>query len=311
MTTPKILIIGANGQIGFELAEALALRHGRDAVVTSDIAPQGRLPELTYEMFDVTDADALQRLIDHYKITQIYHLAAALSARAEQNPTWAWHLNMTGLFNVLEAARLQKLERIFWPSSIAVFGATTPQHMAPQKTVTEPSTIYGISKLAGEGWCDWYHKVHGVDIRSLRYPGLISYKSSPGGGTTDYAVDIFHHAVQGRPYTCFLKKDTALPLMYMPDAVRATIELMEAPASAIRERRAYNLAGMSITPAVLAEEIARHVPGFKISYAPDFRQRIAQTWPASIDDGCAQHDWGWKLEFDLPALVEEMLEKLR
>ncbi|MBL8327483.1 MAG: NAD-dependent epimerase/dehydratase family protein [Rubrivivax sp.] len=308
---PKILIIGANGQIGTELAEALLQRHGRAAVVTSDLASFGRVPGLAHEQLDCTDAGALTQVVERHGITQIYHLAAALSARGEQHPMWAWDLNMKGLLNVLELARSHRLQRIFWPSSIAAFGPGTPRHHTPQHTVMDPSTVYGISKLAGEGWCAWYHRNHGVDVRSLRYPGLISWKTAPGGGTTDYAVEIFHQALKQGRYTSFLREDTALPMMYMPDAIRATLELMEAPAQSVRERQSYNLAGISFTPVQIAEAIARRVPGFTLRCEPDFRQAIADSWPASIDDLAAQRDWGWQLGFGLQAMVDDMLENLR
>ena len=309
-TAPRILIIGANGQIGTELAEALMARHGREAVITSDLSPKGRVPGLVHEALDVTDAAALTAIAERHGITQIYHLAAALSARGEQHPMWAWDLNMKGLLNVLELARTHHLHRVFWPSSIAAFGPTTPRDQTPQKTVMEPSTVYGISKLAGEGWCAWYHRMHGVDVRSLRYPGLISWKTPPGGGTTDYAVEIFHEAIKQQRYTSFLGADTALPMMYMPDAIRATLALMDAPAEAIRERHSYNLAGVSFTPAEIAAVIAAERPGFEISYAPDFRQAIADSWPRSIDDAAARADWGWQPEYDLLAMSRDMLAHL-
>lgn len=307
MTTPKILIIGANGQIGSELAEALIERHGAEAIVTSDIAEHGRVAGAAYERLDVLDKPALEAVVKRHRTTQIYHLAAALSARGEQHPVWAWDLNMRGLLNVLELAREVKLERLFWPSSIAAFGPGTPADPAPQHTVMDPGTVYGISKLAGERWCAWYHAKHGVDVRSLRYPGLISYKTPPGGGTTDYAVEIFHAARGRGRYECFLSADTRLPMMYMPDALRATIELMEAPAQQIRERGSYNLAGVSFTPAEIAAAITRRVPSFVVSYAPDFRQAIADTWPKSIDDSAARHDWGWVPQYGLDSMVEDML----
>jgi nucleoside-diphosphate-sugar epimerase len=307
---PKILIIGANGQIGTELAEALALRHGDAAVVTGDLAPEGRIARIAHEAFDVTDAAALAAVVRRHRVTQIYHLAAALSANGEKHPQWAWNLNMGGLLNVLELARHDRLERVFWPSSIAAFGPTTPA-TAAQHTVMDPSTVYGISKLAGERWCAWYHANHRVDVRSLRYPGLISWKTAPGGGTTDYAVEIFHAALQERRYTSFLREDTRLPMMYMPDAIRATIELMEAPAERVRERGSYNLAGLSFTPREIADEIARHVPGFALSCEPDFRQAIADSWPQVIDDAQARADWGWRARFDLRAMVADMLANLK
>ena len=307
---PMILIIGANGQIGTELAEALAQRHGPAAVVTSDLAPQGRVAGITHEALDVTDAAALAAVVKRHAINQVYLLAAALSANGEQHPQWAWRLNMDGLLNVLELARTAKLRQVFWPSSIAAFGPGTPA-TAPQHGVMDPGTVYGISKLAGERWCAWYHAKHGVDVRSLRYPGLISWKTPPGGGTTDYAVDIFHQAIKTGRYTSFLAADTRLPMMYMPDAIRATLALMAAPAAAITERGSYNLAAISFTPAEIAAEIARRMPGFTLTCAPDFRQAIAASWPQAIDDQLARRDWGWAPQFDLPAMVDDMLAQLR
>jgi nucleoside-diphosphate-sugar epimerase len=306
----KILIIGANGQIGTELATELAKLHGNDAVITSDLAPKGRVPALHHETLDVTDAGALTDIVKRHKITQIYHLAAALSANGEKHPMWAWDLNMKGLLNVLELARHEKLDKIFWPSSIAAFGPNTPALDTPQTTVMDPTTVYGISKLAGERWCDWYHAKHGVDVRSLRYPGLISWKTPPGGGTTDYAVEIFHSALKDGRYTCFLKEDQALPMMYMPDALRATLELMEAPADHIKQRGSYNLAGVSFTPAQIATSIRRRIPGFTMDCQPDFRQAIAASWPQRIADSAAQVDWGWQLRYDLDAMVDDMLLNL-
>jgi len=309
--SPRILIIGANGQIGTELAQALVLRHGPQAVITSDLVPDGRVLGVRHEVLDATEAGALTDLVERLRITQIYLLAAALSARGEQHPKWAWDLNMKGLLNVLEVARTHHLQRVFWPSSIAAFGPSTPRDQTPQKTVMEPATVYGISKLAGEGWCDWYHRNHGVDVRSLRYPGLISWKTAPGGGTTDYAIEIFHAALRDGRYTSFLAGDTALPMMYMPDAIRATLELMDAPVAAIRERHSYNLAGVSFTPVQIAAAIAQQVPGFALQCASDFRQAIADSWPRSIDDSAARADWGWQPRFDLDALVSDMLAHLQ
>jgi nucleoside-diphosphate-sugar epimerase len=307
----RILIIGANGQIGSELAGELVARHGAGTVVTSDLAPVGRVPGLAHEALDVTDAAALLSVVERHQVTQIYHLAAALSATGEKHPMWAWDLNMKGLLNVLELARTHKLERVFWPSSIAAFGPSTPKDATPQHTVMDPTTVYGVSKLAGERWCAWYHANHGVDVRSLRYPGLISYKTPPGGGTTDYAVEIFHAALKDGRYTCFLKHDQALPMMYMPDALRATIELMEAPADRIGERGSYNLAGVSFTPTEIAAAIRKRIPGFTFDCKSDFRQQIAASWPRSIDDRVAQRDWGWRPRYDLQAMVDDMLENLR
>ncbi len=308
---PRILIIGANGQIGTELTHALVERHGPEAVVTSDLAPDGRVLGVRHEAFDATDGAALTEVVERHGITQIYLLAAALSARGEQHPKWAWDLNMKGLLNVLELARTHKLQRIFWPSSIAAFGPSTPRDHTPQKTVMDPTTVYGISKLAGEGWCAWYHRNHGVDVRSIRYPGLISWKTPPGGGTTDYAVEIFHEALRHGRYTSFLGGHTALPMMYMPDAIRATLELMEAPVEQVRERGGYNLAGVSFTPVQIAASIRRHIPGFTLQCVPDYRQAIADSWPRSIDDSAARTDWGWRAQFDLDAMVDDMLQNLR
>ena len=306
----RILIIGANGQIGTELTQALVQRHGPDAVVTSDLVPDGRVLGVRHEALDATEAGALTEVVERHRITQIYLLAAALSARGEQHPKWAWDLNMKGLLNVLELARTHKLQRVFWPSSIAAFGPSTPRDHTPQKTVMDPSTVYGISKLAGEGWCAWYHRHHGVDVRSLRYPGLISWKTPPGGGTTDYAVEIFHTALKAGRYTCFLNEDQALPMMYMPDAIRATLQLMEAPAERVTERGAYNLAGISFTPLDIAAAIRNRLPAFTMDIEPDFRQAIAASWPRSIDDGAAQRDWGWRPRYDLQAMVDDMLANL-
>jgi nucleoside-diphosphate-sugar epimerase len=307
----KILLIGANGQIGTELAVALAERHGDDAIVTSDLAPQGKVPGLAHEALDCTDIGALTQIVERHAITQVYHLAAALSARGEKHPMWAWDLNMKGLLNVLEVARSHKLQRIFWPSSIAAFGPGTPQEHTPQQTVMDPSTVYGISKLAGEGWCAWYHQHHGVDVRSLRYPGLISWKTPPGGGTTDYAVEIFHAALNKGRYTCFLEAQQALPMMYMDDAIRATLELMSAPAERVLDRHSYNLAGISFTPLQIAAAIRERLPQFTMDCVPDFRQAIAATWPRSIDDSAAQRHWGWQPRYDLGAMVDAMLDNLR
>jgi len=307
----NILIIGANGQLGSELSVALAGKFGQNHVVTSDISSSQASTRLKHVILDVTDAEALRTVVSDNSITQIYHLAAALSATGEKKPLWAWNLNMTGLLNVLELAREHKVIRVFWPSSIAVFGSTTPPVQTPQKTIIEPETIYGISKQAGEGLCRWYHEKHGVDVRSLRYPGLISHKTPPGGGTTDYAIEIFHSAVKGDEYMCFLKADETLPMMLMPDAVRATLELMDAPQDAITEWGSYNISGVSFSPTEIADEISQLCPGFRISYAPDYRQTIAETWPDSLDDSQAQKDWGWKAQYGLSEMVSEMLSGIR
>jgi nucleoside-diphosphate-sugar epimerase len=308
--TRRALIIGANGQIGSELTEALIARLGRDNVVASDIAPKGRIAGARYVPLDVTKIDHLRSVVRTDDITEIYHLAAMLSATGEKSPLAAWHLNMESLLNVLEVAKSEKVARVFWPSSIAAFGPKTPADDTPQDTIMDPNTVYGISKLAGERWCEYYFEKFGVDVRSLRYPGLISYKTPPGGGTTDYAIEIFHAAKRGNHYTCFLEKDTALPMMYMPDAIRATLELMEAPAEFIRERGSYNLAGISFTPAEITAAIAKVQPEFSARYEPDFRQKIAASWPSSIDDQKASADWGWKLQYDLEAMVADMLRNV-
>ncbi len=308
----KILIIGACGQIGVELSLALRQRYGVANVIASDIRPaHPLLGEGPYELLDATDGAALQALVRREKITQVYLLAAMLSATGEKNPMRAWDINMRSLLQLLEIGVQEKLSRIYWPSSIAAFGPTTPRANTPQATIMEPGTVYGISKYAGELWCQYYHQRYGLDVRSLRYPGLISWKGEPGGGTTDYAVEIYHQALASGSYTCFLAADTYLPMMYMDDAIRATIELMEAPAEKLSTRMAYNLSAMSFSPVEIAAAIAKHVPGFQISYAPDFRQQIAEGWPQSIDDSLARKDWGWKPEFDLERMTADMLQHLR
>jgi len=306
-----ILVTGANGQLGGELIEALAAYYGADKVIASDIKAAQQIKGVTHEICDVMDISALEALIQKYKIGQIYHLAAALSATAEQKPLSSWSLNMTGLLNVLEMASYCKLEKIFWPSSIGAFGASTPANNTPQQTIMEPDTVYGISKLAGEGWCRWYQLNRGLDIRSLRYPGLISHKVPPGGGTTDYAIDIFHAALAGKTYICPLEPDTYLPMMYMPDALRATIELMQADLNHVSSPVSYNLTAMSFTPAQLAQEIRNHIADFQITYQPDYRQAIAAHWPNSIDDSAAQNDWDWQAQFGLKEMVKDMLSQLK
>jgi len=306
----KVLVLGAGGQIGTELVAQLRHIHGTSNVFASDI----REPEIPSEPFvklDVMDGQAMAAFIRKEKIEHVYHLAALLSATAEKFPQKGWQLNMDSLLHLLEMAREGAFKRLYWPSSIATFGPTTPRVGTPQQTITEPTTVYGISKLAGERWCEWYFLKHGVDSRSLRYPGLISYTSPPGGGTTDYAVDIFHQALNTGSYSCFLKPDTELPMMYMPDAIRATLEIMEAPSDAIRQRGSYNLAAFSFSPQELAKAIQQHLPDFQISYAPDFRQSIADSWPRSIDDSSARNDWGWKPEFSLQDMVQDMLLNLK
>jgi nucleoside-diphosphate-sugar epimerase len=313
MLKEKILVIGASGQIGVELTLALRKIYGNANVVASDLREENELLKGTgpYVSLDVMNNEMLHVQVIRQGITQIYLLAAILSATGEKNPSLAWNLNMQSLLNVLNIAREEKLHKVYWPSSIAVFGPTSPKQNCPQQTIIEPSTVYGISKYAGEFWCNYFHMKYGIDVRSLRYPGLISYKSAPGGGTTDYAVEIYHEALETKRYQCFLKDDTYLPMMYMPDAIRATIELMEAPADKISVRTSYNVAAMSFSPKEISAEIKKHVAGFIISYKPDYRQSIAESWPQSIDDSVARKDWGWKEEFDLAAMTKDMLENLK
>ncbi len=312
MIKEKILVIGASGQIGVELTLALRKMYGNANVVASDLREENDLLKGTgpYVSLDVMNKEMLHVQVIRQGITQIYLLAAILSATGEKNPNLAWSLNMQSLLNVLDIAREENLHKVYWPSSIAVFGPTSPKQNCPQATVIEPVTVYGISKFAGEFWCNYYNRRYGVDVRSLRYPGLISYKSAPGGGTTDYAVEIFHEALDEKKYECFLREDTYLPMMYMPDAIRATIELMEADASKISTRTSYNISGMSFSPKEIAAEIKKHIPEFSISYKPDYRQAIADSWPQSIDDAVARNDWGWKEEFDLERMTKDMLENL-
>lgn len=312
MQKDKILVIGASGQIGVELTMALRQIYGNANVIASDLREQNPLLEGTgpYVALDVMNKEMLHVQVIRQGITQIYLLAAILSATGEKNPNLAWNLNMQGLLNVLDIAREEQLHKVYWPSSIAVFGPTSPRQACPQQTIIEPVTVYGISKYAGEFWCNYYHQRYGVDVRSLRYPGLISYKSAPGGGTTDYAVEIFHEAREQKHYTCFLEQDTYLPMMYMPDAIRATVELMEAPAEKISVRHSYNISGMSFSPADIAASIQQHIPDFGISYQPDYRQAIANGWPQSIDDTVARNDWGWQEEYDLEKMTADMLANI-
>lgn len=313
MVKEKILVIGASGQIGVELTLALRQHYGNANVIASDLREQSPLLEGTgpFVALDVMNKEMLHVQIIRQNITQIYLLAAILSATGEKNPNLAWNLNMLGLLNVLDIAREEKLHKVYWPSSIAVFGPTSPRQHCPQQTIIEPVTVYGISKYAGEFWCNYYNKRFGVDVRSLRYPGLISYKSEPGGGTTDYAVEIFHDAIESNHYNCFLKKDTYLPMMYMPDAIRATMQLMEAPAAQINVRTSYNVSAISFSPEEIAEAIRELIPAFTIAYNPDYRQAIADSWPQSIDDAVASNDWGWKPEYDLKRMTKDMLLNIR
>ena len=307
------LIIGSSGQIGTELVLKLREICGKDNVVAADIKKP--IDEVfyggPYEEIDVLDKNRIKEVVLKYKIDEVYILAALLSATAEKKPDLAWRLNMEGLFNVLELAKEKVIKKIFWPSSIAVFGPTTPNKNTPQHTTMEPTTVYGISKLAGERWCEYFFNKYDIDVRSIRYPGLISYKSLPGGGTTDYAIEIFHHAIKHNNYVCFLEKNRALPMMYMDDAIRATIELMEADKEKISIRSSYNVGGISFTPFEIAEEIAKSVPNFDISYSPDFRNEIAKTWPSHINDQVARKDWGWKPNVDLDQMCQTMLKQLK
>lgn len=311
----KILVIGANGQIGSELVGALADMYGAQNVIATDIGFENVYQAARYQVLDVLDKAALLDLISSEDVEQVYQLAALLSATGEAAPLKAWTLNMDGLLNILEVARernaMGKPLRVFWPSSIAAFGPNTPAVNTPQMTVMDPSTIYGISKLAGEHLCEYYFAKYGVDVRSIRYPGIISYKSPPGGGTTDYAIAIFHAALRRETYTCFLAEDATLPMIYMPDAIRATLELMHAPAANIRIRSAYNIDGLSFNPQELYEAIRERCPDFQIVYQPDARQAIAKTWPQSLDDSAAQEDWGWEARIRLPQLVDDMLANIR
>lgn len=309
----KILIIGACGQIGTELTQRLRAIYGVKNVIASDIRKLNVdvVNSGPFEVVNALDFNQIEHLVEMHQIDEVYLMAALLSATAEKNPAFAWDLNMNSLFHVLNLAKAKKIKKIFWPSSIAVFGPTTPKENTPQYTIMEPSTVYGISKQSGERWCEYYHNTYGVDVRSIRYPGLISWSSPPGGGTTDYAVDIFHKALSEGHYECFLKSDTKMPMMYMDDAIRATIEIMQTEPENVKIRSAYNLAAISFTPVEISNEIKKHLPGFEISYEPDFRQKIADSWPASIDDDFARKDWGWQHQFDLSKTTKIMLEQLK
>jgi nucleoside-diphosphate-sugar epimerase len=309
----RILIIGASGQIGTELTAFLRKKYGNHKVIASDIkeGDADTMGDGPFEILDATDFDAVQDVVMRYEITDVYLMAAMLSATAEKFPMKAWNLNMNSLFNVLNLARDKKINKIFWPSSIAVFGPTTDKTDTPQRTIMEPTTVYGISKHTGESWCEYYHNRFGVDVRSVRYPGLISYKTLPGGGTTDYAIDIYHKALKHKKYVCFLNAETTLPMMYMHDAIEATVGIMESDSENIKIRSSYNLAAFSFNPAQLAESIKKHIPEFEIEYKPDFRQAIAESWPQSIDDSLAREDWGWKHSYSLEEMTDLMLKNLR
>ena len=308
----KILITGAAGQLGSELTQALGNLFGGDNILATDINEGARekFPYCHFEVLNVMDSERMLELVKKYEITQIYHLAAILSATGEKNPLFTWKLNMDSLLSVLEIAKNENLDKVYWPSSIAVFGTNTPVDLTPQYTAMDPNTVYGISKLAGELWCSYYNEKFGVDVRSIRYPGLIGYKSLPGGGTTDYAVDIYYKAIEGKTYECFLNEDSYLPMMYMADAIKATIDLMQAPKEQVKLRTSYNVSGMSFSPKEIYQSILKHYPDFKIEYKPDFRQAIADSWPNSIDDSHAREHWGWKPTYDLAKMTEDMLQNL-
>lgn len=309
----SILIIGACGQIGTELTLKLRENLGKNAVIASDISEGSEelMHSGPFEFINALDYGQIEAVIDKYAINEVYLMAAMLSATGEKFPAKAWELNMNSLFNVLNLAKAGKIKKVFWPSSIAVFGPTTPKENTPQETVMAPTTVYGISKLAGERWCEYYFNKFGVDVRSVRYPGIISWKTSPGGGTTDYAIEIYHKALQDGNYDSFLNKNTKLPMMYMEDAIEATLKIMDAPAEQVKIRSSYNLAAISFTPKEIAEEIKNFIPKFEISYHSDFRQSIADSWPSSIDDSKARKDWGWKHQFDLEKITDSMLKNLQ
>ena len=311
--TTKILIIGACGQIGTELTMQLRAVYGNDNVIASDIRKLNSdiVNKGIFEVVNALDYNQIEHLIEKYQITDVYLMAALLSATAEKNPAFAWDLNMNSLFHVLNLAKAKKIKKVFWPSSIAVFGPTTPRENTPKYTIMEPTTVYGISKQTGERWCEYYHHIYGVDVRSIRYPGLISWSTEPGGGTTDYAVSIYHDALQTKTHECFLKEGTVLPMLYMPDALKATLDIMHAPTEQIKIRSSYNLAGMSFGPEEIAAAIQKYIPDFTITYKIDSRQQIAESWPAVIDDSRAREDWGWIPNYDLDKMTIDMLENLQ
>ncbi len=307
-----ILVTGAVGQIGSELTVELRKRYGNDSVVAGfhRKKPGATLQNGPSELVDVTKKESVENVVKKYDITTIYHMVAILSAVGEEKPNLAWNVNMNGLYNILEIAKEHNMRRVFCPSSIAVFGPETPQKSTPQETILRPRTMYGVTKVAGELLCDYYFRRFGLDVRGLRYPGIISSETLPGGGTTDYAVEIFYEAVKNKRYTCFVKKDTILPMMYMPDCIKATMDLMNAPLSSLKHHSDFNITAMSFSAGELAEEIRKHIPNFVCEYTPDFRQNIADSWPRTIDDSCAREEWGWKPNYDLPSMTKNMLEKL-
>lgn len=309
----NILVIGAAGQIGTDLTLKLREIYGTDRVIATDIrdTPPPELLDGPFERLNILDKEGLFEVVRRNNVEEVYLLAALLSATAEQNPALGWDLNMNGLSNVLDLSRDGHIKRIFWPSSIAVFGPNTPKDKTPQRTIMEPTTVYGITKVAGESWCEYYHKRYGIDIRSVRFPGIVGYKSAPGGGTTDYAVHIFHEAIKNGRYDCFLSEDAALPMMYMPDCIKSILEIMDAPEENITLRTSYNISGVSFTPKMLSAAIQKEMPDFTISYHPDYRDKIAGSWPSSLDDSLARKDWGWKPDFDLDSLVSDMLFNLK
>jgi threonine 3-dehydrogenase len=310
MNTPKILVTGANGQIGRVLTQELRKKYGQNAVIATDITKLESNVE-PFEFLDILNNQRLRELVHDHKITQIYHLAAILSANGEWNPIKTWNINLNGLLSILELARELNMEKVFFPSTIAVFGNTTPRIATPQDVPLLPSTVYGMSKSTGELWCNYYYQKYGLDVRSLRYPGIIGWQSLPAGGTTDYAVEIYHEALKHQKYECFLAENTRLPMMYMSDAIKATLDLMEAPKENISIRYGYNLAAMSFTPSEIAAEIKKHIPTFEITYKPDFRQQIAASWTESIDDSMARKEWSWQPEFDLSSMTVDMLHHLK